>query len=272
MITSDFHIHTSFSTDSEAPMESVIQKCISLGLKDIAITDHMDFDFPEDACESYEGNFTYDVDEHLAEFTRLKNIYGNKINMHYGAELGFADTAIDFYNNLLAKYPLDFAIGSLHIVDNMDPYFPKYWASYESERIAIERYLTKIIESQKLFKSYDSLGHCDYIFRVAPEHKSYEYSEYSDYFDVILKTLIDEGKALEVNTAGYKYKLGVPNPRPCVLKRYKELGGELITVGSDGHAPEQLAYDYAKCDALLKELGYKYVFVYKDHKPTAYSI
>ena len=265
-------MHTSFSTDSKAPMEDVVKKCISLGLTDIAITDHMDYDFPKDVAEDAGGNFMYDVDEHLTLFTKLKEKYAGQINMHYGIEMGFMDNAVEYYSGLLKKYPIDFNIGSLHIVDDMDPYFEKYWNSFKDTNAGIERYLTQMIHSQKLFKSYDSLGHADYIFRVAPGKKEYEYAEYADYFDTILKTLIDEGKALEVNTAGYKYGLGVPNPRPCVLKRYKELGGELITVGSDGHAPEQLAYDFDKCEALLKSLGYKYVFIYKDHKPEGYLI
>ncbi|MBR6395712.1 MAG: histidinol-phosphatase HisJ family protein [Lachnospiraceae bacterium] len=272
MLRSDFHIHTSFSTDSNAPMEDVIKRSIALGLTDIAITDHMDFDFPEDVAKDAGGNFMFDVKEHHKVFTGLNERFSRDINLYYGIEMGFMDNADDFYNNLLKTYPFDFNIGSLHIVDDMDPYFQKYWDNMGSAAAGIERYLSQMLSSIKRFKNYDSLGHADYIFRVAPGKKEYEYGEYADYFDEILKILITDGKALEVNTAGYKYGLGVPNPRPCVLRRYKELGGELITVGSDAHAPEQLAYDYKKCEALLKELGYKYVFIYKDHKPEGYTI
>ncbi|MBP5306050.1 MAG: PHP domain-containing protein [Lachnospiraceae bacterium] len=143
MLRSDFHIHTSFSTDSSAPMEDVVKKCIDLGLTHIAITDHMDYDFPEDVAKDAGGNFMFDVNEHLQVFTKLKEKYQGKLNMHYGIEMGFMDNADDFYNDLLCRYPFDFNIGSLHIVDDMDPYLNKYWDTLGSAKAGIEGILPR---------------------------------------------------------------------------------------------------------------------------------
>ena len=48
------------------------------------------------------------------------------------------------------------------------------------------------------------------------------------------------GKGIELNTGGFKYGLGHPNPCEDIIKRYKELGGEIITLGSDAHKCESL--------------------------------
>ena len=88
-----------------------------------------------------------------------------------------------------------------------------------------------------------------------------------DYIDSILKKIIDRGKALEINTAGLKYGLGFAHPKKEILERYKELGGELITVGSDAHIADHLAYDFETVCEQLKDLGFKYYFIYKNRKP-----
>jgi len=95
----------------------------------------------------------------------------------------------------------------------------------------------------------------------------YNYSDYADLLDVVLKTLISYGKGIELNTAGLKYGLGYPHPKAEVLKRYKELGGELITIGSDSHKTEHLCYDFNLVPDLLKDLGYHYYAAYVQGKP-----
>ena len=90
---------------------------------------------------------------------------------------------------------------------------------------------------------------------------------YADYIDEILRYLIEHGKGLEVNTAGFKYGLGFAHPHPDILKRYKELGGEIITIGADGHKPEHIAYDFYKISAILKGCGFKNYTEFRKRKP-----
>ena len=85
--------------------------------------------------------------------------------------------------------------------------------------------------------------------------------------DEILKRLVSKNIGLEVNTGGYHYGLGQPNPCACVIRRYKELGGEIITIGADAHSPEKIGYDFPKAASLLKECGFDYYTVFQDRKP-----
>lgn len=106
-------------------------------------------------------------------------------------------------------------------------------------------------------------GHIDYVVRYGPEkNKNYSYDKYKDVIDEILRQLIAHGKGIELNMAGFKYGLGHPNPTEEILHRYRELGGEIITIGADGHAPDQIAWDFDKVPQLLKAAGFDYFTVF----------
>jgi histidinol-phosphatase (PHP family) len=263
MIKADYHTHTSFSSDSEAPVEEMIEKAISLGLERICITDHMDFDFP--VFNGY--TFVFDPDEYISKLTKMSERYKDKIKVLHGIELGLQPYLAKRYEDLLTKYDFDFAIGSSHLVNGIDPYLPSYWEN-KTKQEGITAYFRSIIDNVKSFSGFQVYGHLDYVVRYAPEkNASYSYDNYASILDEMLNTIINSGKGIEINTAGFKYGLGHPHPQTDVLKRYKELGGELITIGSDGHKPEHLGYDFPRAEKLLLSLGYKYYAVFENKKP-----
>ena len=94
--------------------------------------------------------------------------------------------------------------------------------------------------------------------------KIYSYRAFADEIDTILKELIQYDIALEINTGGYKAGLGVPNPTPDVIRRYRELGGEKITFGADAHKPEHIAFHFADAAAIAQEAGFRYYVRFKE--------
>lgn len=170
----------------------------------------------------------------------------------------------------LQKYrdTFDFVLGSTHLVDKIDPYIPDYFQQFNREQDGILRYFEENMRNLKAFDQMDSFGHYDYVVRYAP-HKDlfYKPSDYTDMIDTFLQTLIDKGIALEMNTAGLKYGMQQANPHIEILKRYRELGGELLTIGADGHKPEHVAWDFKKAEEILKEAGFEYYAVYRKRKP-----
>lgn len=130
------------------------------------------------------------------------------------------------------------------------------------------RYLEVILQNVKVYHDYCVYGHLDYAVRYCPD-KNYQfiYQDYADLIEEILKTIIEDGKGIEVNTGGYKYGLGYPNPHPDILKRYLELGGEILTIGSDGHCPEHMAYDFPKLRELLTSLGFRFYTIFQNQSP-----
>lgn len=272
MILADYHVHSEFSSDSQAPMEQMIEKALQLGLSRLCFTDHMDYDYPPVSNHT----FTFDPDAYVKKIIELKEHYHKKIEILTGIELGLQPHLSERLNSLLKNYSFDFIIGSSHVVDHYDPYFPEYWGNKTKEQ-GVRRYFESIIENCRTFHDFNVYGHIDYIIRYVPEKyidkasgrsmPEYSYLDYSDVLDEVLETILAYGKGIEVNSAGLKYGLGYPHPRAEVLKRYLELGGELITIGSDAHKPEHLCYDFQLLPEYLKSLGFRYYAVFKQGKP-----
>lgn len=257
----DQHFHTSFSGDSDTPPEEQIKRALSLGMTEICVTDHHDYDMVSDV------DFNLDFDAYYAKMCELKQKYGGIVDISIGVELGLQLHIAEYLDELVQKYGwLDFIIGSHHVIDGIDPYFPEFFEKHGAD--SYERYFKVTLERIKRIKCYDSLGHLDYIVRYGQKYGlSYSYRKYSDYIDGILRVLVSDGKALECNSGAFSRGMDEPNPNTDVLRRFKELGGELITLGSDAHTPETLGDRFDYCGELLKNCGFKYYAVYKKRKP-----
>lgn len=258
----DFHLHSSFSTDSRTPMEKMVLEGIRLGLPAMCFTEHMDLDFP-----SQEPAFLVDLPAYRNKILALKEKYKDKIGLYFGLELGLQPHLKDQLPALSASEDLDFIIGSTHVADHMDPYEKAFFQG-RTEAESYRRYFQVLLENIKQFSCFDSCGHIDYVVRYGPnKNRDYSYEKYQDLLDEILKVLVSKGIGLECNTAGFKYGLGHPNPTEKILCRYRELGGELLTLGSDAHAPEHIAYDFPRAGQLLKSCGFRYYTIFKHRKP-----
>ena len=263
----DFHMHTGFSFDTDSNPEEMVKKSIELGLKTICITDHHDEDYPEDITA-----FQLDVDAYFAEMKRLQEKYKNQINMRIGVEVGLQPHLGAFYKEFVQKHPFDFVIGSMHVFDKMDPYYGAYFQG-RNDREAYRAAFEETLQTIKLNHDFDVLGHIDYVVRYGnKKQEEYSYEDNKDIIDEILKHLISNGKGIELNTAGFKYGLGFCHPYPAIIKRYKELGGEIITIGSDGHKPEHIAYDFDKVNDILTACGFKYYTEFIERKPIFYTL
>lgn len=261
-MNTDFHIHSSLSADSDSPMEDMIEQGIRLGLSVMCFTEHMDFGYIDEGM-----NFELDTQAYYKKYLEMKDRYAGRMKLLFGIELGLQPHLAEKHRQYLASYPFDFCIGSSHLVDGMDPYYPKFYEG-RSEEACYRRYFASILENLDAFSDVDSYGHIDYVVRYGPNKNAhYSYERYRDLIDEILKMLIEKDIALEVNTAGYKYGLGAPNPHPDILKKYRSMGGELITIGSDAHRPEHLAYDFSTAVTLLRECGFKSYAVFEKRVP-----
>lgn len=256
-IKADFHMHSLHSFDSDASISSMIESSIDKGLNNICFTEHMDINSP--ACDEYPANaWECNVDSYLYDLATTKDKYEGKIEVNFGLELGL--TKETFRENALAAkaHEFDFIIGSIHFVNNMDTYWPRYFEG-RSEKEAVNEYFKATLDNVRMFNNFDVLGHMDYIVRTLPGGEaSYKPFEYDIYIEDILSTLIEKEKGIEINTSqlrkGYKYA----NPHLDILKKYKDMGGEIITIGSDAHDPASIGSHFDKAEEFLKEAGFKY--------------
>ena len=260
----DCHMHSSFSCDSDTPMEDMIKKAVSLHLAGICFTEHLDPDYPNTPEKLV---FELDIPTYMETLLALKEKYRGVLDLRFGVELGLQPHLTDYFHSLLEKYPFDFVIGSSHLVHGQDPYYPKFFEGKNVVRCYME-YFESILENLAVFDEMDTYGHIDYIVRYGPgQNACYSYGRFMDVLDEILKNLIEKNVGLEVNTGGYHYGLGEPNPCRAVIRRYRELGGELLTIGADAHDPSKVAYAFDKAAALIRDCGFRYYTIFKDRKP-----
>lgn len=268
----DCHLHSTFSPDSDASPESQIQRAIELGLDGICFTDHCDYDYPDNPDGSPLPNWELEIPSYLEKITALKYEVIDSLDVCRGVELGLQPHLADRLKSLVRSTDFDFVIGSSHLAHRRDVYFPQYFEG-RSEKEAYTEYFESILENLAVFEDFDVYGHLDYVVRYGPnQNKNYHYANYAEIIDEILKKLIWLGKGIEINTAGFKFGLGHPHPTEEILTRYRELGGEILTVGSDAHKPGDLAYDFDKVPGLLKSCGFKYYTIFRNRDPEFLSL
>jgi len=263
MFIADYHTHSSFSSDSDTPLEENIKKAVFLGLKEIACTDHIDYDYPDP-----EFPFLFDYTPYRKEIDRLKEKYNGKIKIKIGVEIGIQPHVTDKIKALTSSNYYDFIIASTHVAGDKYDLCTNEFFEGKTKHEAYTDYFLEVLENVKKYDFYNVYGHIDFINRYGNyADKTMNYDEFKDITDEILKEIIARGKGIEVNTSGYRYGLGQPHPGFELIKRYKELGGYIITVGSDAHKPEQLTLKFDSAYKLLREAGFDKITLFTNRKP-----
>ena len=258
----DFHLHSSVSFDSECPAEKIVKKAEEIGLKEICFTDHYDFlSNPQKEFHLFS----------LEQYNHYDKLSSEKLKIRKGAEFGLTYWNKQELNKLLECRNFDFIIGSLHYIDCFDPYNEPFWEHYSCSQ-ALEMYFNEVLKCVKIHDGFDVLGHLTYILKCPPnpEKSPLPYAQYADITDEIFKELIKKGIGLEVNTSGIDTaKIFLPDKD--FLKRFKELGGEIITVGSDSHNEIRVGQYTKEALEMLKDI-FGYVCTFENRKPIFHKL
>lgn len=258
----DFHIHSSFSGDCDIDMEKMIIHAINKNVKALCFTDHYDYDYPTD-----EIDFSLNIPTYYNTLQEFKLKYEDKIDIRFGIELGIQPHIYDELNRVATKYPFDFIIGSSHVVEKLDPYDGKYFIN-KTQYQSYMGYLEEILFNVTHYNNYDVYGHLDYIIRYGDyPNKLMAYLDYKDIVDNILLKIIEKGHGIEINTSGIRYKLNQTHPHKDIIRRYKELGGEIITIGSDAHKEVDIVSHFDEAYSILKECGFNYFTIFSNRAP-----
>ena len=263
----DFHTHSHFSNDSNAPMLAMAEGAKSIGLKGICFTDHVDFDYTNPQL-----NYEFSYNDYLNELNSIKALVSENFEIYSGLELGLQPHLKEKNEAFLRDKCFDFIIGSIHLVGGKDMYDGSYLDGITHNE-AIMNYFRDMQQCVDNFRDFDVLGHLDGIRRYLYKNDSgFSYEVYKGLIHNILSQLINSYKGLEVNTSGIRYGLSSFHPLPDILKLYRFLGGEIITLGSDSHSPGTLGYEFRSAMDLLKDLGFRYYTIFKERKPVFIKI
>lgn len=266
----DNHTHTYYSCDvSKEKGSSVFQICqhaLSLGLKGVAITDHFDIDGVRD------GHFApLDHDAVFADVMTAKEMYKGKLDVLHGIELGQATHMPAESTELLNKYPYDIVLASIHAVRGIVDFHEIDYSQMERERyIALwELYITEMLDTIR-WGNFEVLTHITYPKRYYVRDGITDFPDIKnkgrEYFEPVLKAVIENGKTLECNTSGYRQPIGESLPNEDLLRFYFELGGRDISLGSDAHRADHMGLRFKETAEMLKNIGFTHYTHFKNRK------
>lgn len=285
---SDFHLHSEFSDDSTASMESQIEKAISLGMKEMCFTDHVDYgiksDWTDDQIKWRGGDGIGTSKEEQAPLTnvnypeyfwklyRMQKTYRGKIMIRKGLEFGIQTITIGNYEKLIKDYgnQLDFVLLSIHQIDNRELWTGEFMEGMDQKEYNL-KYYKELLEVMKVFHDYDVLAHLDLVSGYDAKGPI-DLKEIRDILAEILTTVIRNGKGIELNTSSWHYGLGDTTPSRDILKLYHDLGGRIITVGSDAHKPDYLGDHFQDAADILKEIGFTEYCTFEKHQPDFHAL
>ncbi len=233
----DLHTHTDNSFDGNHSAMRMCESAQAKGLRAIAFTDHIEIDFFK------QNNFDRTASQSYFEVAKARSAFRGRLLVCEGIELGQATYDSDTAEALLKQYNYDIVIGSIHNLRGMLDFWYLKYEDYDDDGIdkLLREYFDELITLAEWGK-FDTMAHITYPLRyICGEHgRTVDITKYSEQIDTILETLAKNDKALEINTSGLRQKLGVTMPDESYVKRFKELGGKYITIGSDAHFSEHI--------------------------------
>ncbi len=272
----DCHTHTQFSVDSEADINKCIERAIELGLAAYAVTDHCECNrwysqehYPGETVYPY-FDFGRDFENSLTAVTELKRKYSRKIDLICGVELGQATHAPDIADMAVSDPRLDFVIGSMHQLPKTEDFCFLDYSQYTEAEIydLCRRYFEEIYKLCQWGK-FDVLGHLTYLLRYMKCGYGIEpdISRFDDIIAESFRLLAQNGKGIEINTSGIRQNFGGTFPGLKYAKLFRDLGGEVISVGSDSHTPEDIGSGVREGAEIAYEAGFRYYAVFRKRKP-----
>lgn len=228
----DSHLHTTYSADSQMSLDAACQRAAELGIG-LVTTEHMDLLFENE-------RFTFDVDDYL-------HSYGKRRGDHLllGIELGMQLKSAEVSRRLIEKHEFDYVIGSLHVLFGIDLYLKACYAGRSRQEV-YDAYFQTMLDNLKQHSYIDALGHIDFLCRYADfTHTDIIYDEQQELIDAVLRFLVEHDIVLEINARRLGDRQAVRYLQP-IYRRYRELGGSYVTIGSDAHTPDSIGSHFAQ--------------------------
>jgi histidinol-phosphatase (PHP family) len=254
----DYHVHTSFSEDSTASMESQCEAAVARGIRQIAFTEHEDYN-PTDPT-----SFFFKHAEYMAELQRCRALFAGRLIIRAGIEVSEPHRYPDVCGPVLASYEWDFVLGSLHwLSKEVNTYRPDFFEHAGDWRRSMQLYFEETVRLVET-GDFDVLAHIDYPTRYNRDYMNDEYDirDFEDHVRPILSAVIARGKGIEINTNPMRSGRR-PNPADAVIHWYREMGGEILTIGTDSHAPTHTGLHMPEAIDIARAAGFTHLATFE---------
>lgn len=261
----DFHTHSDMSFDGQDSCDLLCENAIKAGLSGIAITDHLDIDGMVQKAEAFTA-------QQIDAVQKVKQQYSNQLSVYKGIELGQGIYQKALSERILAAHDYDVVLGSVHNLEDMQDF---YFLEYTPE--TAQKWLQEYFEAELLLAQWnqaDVLAHLTYPLRYicGRDKISIDLTQYDELIDEIFSALIQNRKALEINTSGLWMPLQDTMPPARYLQRFKELGGKYVTIGSDAHTGENIGKGMQEALNILQACGFTHYTIYCRREPQLIKI
>jgi len=264
MYLADYHVHSTCSPDGHCTMARMAEAAVANGLQELCFTDHLD----TIEWGTYAPRTTFDWAEAVRQVEEARRLWGDRLSIRLGAELGEAALSFERAEKLLADAPkLDFVIGSVHLMGprfgHEDLYYiPKADKTYY--RDVIDDYLDDVLALSR-WGRFHVLGHLTLPVRYIWDNAGIpmDFSDHLDRVAEVFRVIVPKGVGIECNTNRGATSL----PDETILRLYREMGGEIITIGSDAHTAEYVGCRARETQELLRQCGFRYFTTFTQGEP-----
>jgi histidinol-phosphatase (PHP family) len=262
----DYHVPSAFSLDCETPLATMCARAIALGLPELCFTEHLDFT-PED-----EGVGYFQPAAYFAELERCRTRYGDQLTIRAGVEIAEPHRFPTEAAAVRDAWPFDFVLGSLHWIGSELAIVPEYFAG-KDEDAAYGAYFAELLDVVRA-GGFDVLAHLDVLKRAGYDvhGHSYDLTRHAEALDAVLRECVEQGIGLEINTGPLRRAVAETAPPLALLRRYRELGGEILTLGSDAHAPDALGHRFDLALDLARAAGFRRLTCFERRQPRFVAI
>lgn len=261
----DMHTHSIFSFDGNDSCDMLCKSAIAKGASVLAITDHCDIDGENIDADAL-------CSSQLKELSLVKEKYNDELCVLKGLEIGQGIYRKALSEHIYNDYEYDFILGSLHNLENMEDFYFLDYSKFNVDELLMQ-YFEGLLELSQ-WGVFDSLAHLTYPLRyiVAREKINVDMLEFADIIDAIFENLVKNKKALEINTSGLFMQMQDTLPNISFIKRFKEIGGEYITVGSDSHYADRVCQGIDMGIKTAFDSGFRSITIFKNHQPVLIPI
>ena len=261
------HVHSQFSSDCSASSEEMCRAAAAKGMCGIAFTDHC-------ALDSYITENSYRNALAAAKAAKeLAKKYSDSLTVTSGIEMGEAVRKPDYAERIIKAADFDIVLMSVHnvFINNSSAHLARldFSAMTDSEIKKIIAAYFRDLKDSVIHTDFDVCAHLTLPLRyiTGVYGRKLDIGEFSAETEAVLKLLINRGKALEINTSDLCRAFHDFMPCESVIRRYRELGGELVTIGTDAHVPENIDSGFEDGVKLLKKCGFEAYYRYESRKP-----
>lgn len=261
----DQHLHSWHSVDSEADPAANVRHALGIGLAGLTFTEHYDTHPSEwPTCR-------YDYDKIAATVADLRREYGDRIFIGHGIEICYQPDQMDRVLEYLAAHQFDVVLFSVHWFKGRALHIREHWDGYDVAS-ATRAYLETVLEAVQFAgrlrregrQPFDILSHLDLAKRYTQRwFKAFDIRSHADLIDEILRACLEAELVPEVNLSSLRQDLPEPMPADWVVRRYAELGGKAMSLGSDAHFSEDVGAGIFEAANMLKREGIERLAVFK---------